>query len=163
MQLTINATNNFDNAVATFWAQNRMETRLKRKQTQSKRSHSQQAIKSQANVLIWRNHQKADAIYENLLTLVYLLDDSLVRNMVLSSSFICLVKIKREGGIKFTIMARRPQETIRIIIEATSAVINKKCVSAACSIPVFIHFFLKVKKLDEEVINTWREFQKTLE
>ena len=87
--------------------------------------------------------------------------------MVLSSTFICLVKIKREGGIKFIIMARRPQETTRLIIEATSAVINKKCVSAACSIRVFIdkncNIFLKVKKLDEEVINTWREFQKTLE
>ena len=39
--------------------------------------------------------------------------------------FNCLVKIKREGLIKFTIMARRPQETTRLTTEATSAVINK--------------------------------------
>ena len=42
-----------------------------------------------------------------------------------SSSFICLIKIKTEGVMKFTIMARRPQETTRLITEATSAVIYK--------------------------------------
>ena len=41
------------------------------------------------------------------------------------SSFICLIKIKTEGVMKFTIMARRPQETTRLITEATSAVIYK--------------------------------------
>ena len=39
--------------------------------------------------------------------------------------FICLVRIKSEEGIRFTIMARRPQETTRFITEATSAVINR--------------------------------------
>ena len=43
----------------------------------------------------------------------------------LSSSFICHTKIQREGVVKFTMMARRPQETTRLITEATSAVINK--------------------------------------
>ena len=33
--------------------------------------------------------------------------------------FICLIKIKREGVLKFTIMARRPQETTGLITEAT--------------------------------------------
>ena len=42
-----------------------------------------------------------------------------------SSSFICLIKIKTEGVKKFTIMARRPQETTRLITQATSAVIYK--------------------------------------
>ena len=65
-------------------------------------------------------------------------------------------------------MARRPQETTRLIREATSAVINKKkiwcCVSAAWSIHDFTDkncniFSLKVKKLDEEVIDIGREFQ----
>ena len=42
-----------------------------------------------------------------------------------SSSFICLIKIKTEGVMKFTIMARRPQETTRLITEATSADIIK--------------------------------------
>ena len=44
--------------------------------------------------------------------------------------------------IEFTIMARRPQETTRLIREATSAVINKYkiwgCVSAAWSIHDFM-------------------------
>ena len=62
-----------------------------------------------------------------------------------SSSFICLIKIKRAEVIKFTIMVRRPQESTRLI-------------SAVCSIHDFIDkncniFVLKVKKLDEEVID----------
>ena len=58
--------------------------------------------------------------------------------------------------IKFTIMARRPQETTRL---TTEAVINKKKVhKCACSIHDFIDkncniFVLKVKKLEEEVLN----------
>ena len=36
-----------------------------------------------------------------------------------------LLALKRAGIIKFTIMARRPQETTRLITETTSAVINK--------------------------------------
>ena len=41
--------------------------------------------------------------------------------------------------MEFTIMARRPQETTRLIREATSAaLINGKCVSAAWSIHDFI-------------------------
>ena len=65
-------------------------------------------------------------------------------------------------------MARRLQETHRLIREATSAIINRYkiwcCVSAAWSIHDFIDkncniFFLKVKKLDEEVIDIGREFQ----
>ena len=41
------------------------------------------------------------------------------------SSFICLIKIITEGVMKFTIMARRPQGTTRLITQATSAVIYK--------------------------------------
>ena len=70
--------------------------------------------------------------------------------------------------IEFTIMVRRPQETTRLIREATSAVIDKKkfwcCESVAWSIHDFLDkncniFVLKVKKLDEEVIDIGREFQ----
>ena len=65
-------------------------------------------------------------------------------------------------------MARRPQETTRLMREATSAVINIKkiwyCVSAAWPIHDFTNknsniFFLKVTKLDKEVIDIGREFQ----
>ena len=61
---------------------------------------------------------------------------------------------------------RSHQETTRLITEAISAVIiiNKKCVSTACTVHDFIDkncniFVLKVKKLDEEVIDIGREFQ----
>ena len=39
--------------------------------------------------------------------------------------FLCLTKTIKQEMIEFTIMARRPQETTRLIREATSAVINK--------------------------------------
>ena len=39
--------------------------------------------------------------------------------------FICLTKIKKEEMVEFTIMARRPKKTTRLIREATLAVINK--------------------------------------
>ena len=64
--------------------------------------------------------------------------------------------------VEFTIMARRrlglKQRPPRL------SLINRKCVSAACSIHDFIDkncniFVLKVKKLDEEVTDIGREFQ----
>ena len=65
-------------------------------------------------------------------------------------------------------MARRPQETTRLIREAISAVIYKyriwRCVSAARPIHDFTNknsniLFVRVKKLDEKVIDSGREFQ----
>ena len=65
-------------------------------------------------------------------------------------------------------MARRPQETTRLMREATSAVINFKkrwcCVSAAWPIHDFTNknsniLSLKVRKLDKDVIDIGREFQ----
>ena len=67
-------------------------------------------------------------------------------------------------------MARRPQETTRLIREATSVIVNKRkircCVSAAWPIQDFDFsnknssiFVLKVRKLDDEVIDIGREFQ----
>ena len=52
---------------------------------------------------------------------------SIIVNFLTPSLFILIIimKIKREGVRKFTIMERRPQETTRLIAEATSAVINK--------------------------------------
>ena len=67
-------------------------------------------------------------------------------------------------------MARRPQETTRLIREATSVIVNKRkircCVSAAWPMQDFDFsnknssiFVLKVRKLDDEVIDIGREFQ----
>ena len=67
-------------------------------------------------------------------------------------------------------MARRPQETTRLIREATSVIVNNRkircCVSAASPIQDFDFsnknssiFVLKVRKLDGEVIDIGREFQ----
>ena len=67
-------------------------------------------------------------------------------------------------------MARRPQETTRLMRDATSVVINKRkiwcCLSEAWPIQDFDFtnknssiFLLKVRKLDEEVIEIGREFQ----
>ena len=68
-------------------------------------------------------------------------------------------------------MARRPQETTRLIREATSVIVNNRkkirsCVSAASPIQDFDFFnknssilVLKVRKLDDEIIDIGREFQ----
>ena len=63
--------------------------------------------------------------------------------------------------IEFTIMSRRPQETTRL------SLINRKYGAAKGRLGQFMvlliktatFFFLKVKKLDEEVIDIGREFQ----
>ena len=67
-------------------------------------------------------------------------------------------------------MTRRPQEITRLRREATSVSVNKRkircCVSAAWPIQDFHFsnknssiFVLKVRKLDDEVIDIGREFQ----
>ena len=67
-------------------------------------------------------------------------------------------------------MARRPQETTRLIREATSVIVNKsknkelrKCGIANSRFLFFNKnssiLVLKVRKLDDEVIDIGREFQ----
>ena len=65
-------------------------------------------------------------------------------------------------------MARRPQETTRLIREATSVIVNKRIMRCCAAWPIqdfdFSNknsgiFVLKVRKLDDEVIDIGREFQ----
>ena len=51
------------------------------------------------------------------------------KNITYIFYFICLMKIKTRMSSN-TIMARRPQETSRLIIEATSTVVDKQNKSA---------------------------------